>query len=64
VFTAVMLPLGVLNARRPRVKRHRNTMIGLFLGALIVAGIVTLARGRILHEVGCCDQAPSQNAKN
>jgi uncharacterized membrane protein len=46
-----MLPLGVLHARRHRVKPHRNTMIGLFLGALMVAGIFTFAPGRIMHEV-------------
>jgi uncharacterized membrane protein len=51
VFTAVMLPLGVLHARRHRVKQHRATMIGLFVGALIVAGIFTLWPGRIMHEV-------------
>jgi uncharacterized membrane protein len=51
VFTAVMLPLGVMHARRHRVKHHRNAMIGLFLGALIIAGIFTLAPGRIMHEV-------------
>jgi uncharacterized membrane protein len=51
VFTAVMLPLGVLHARRHRVKQHRATMIGLFIGALIVAGIFTLRPGRIMHDV-------------
>ena len=51
VFTAVMLPLGVLHARRHRVKQHRATMIGLFIGALVVAGIFTLRPGRIMHDV-------------
>jgi uncharacterized membrane protein len=51
VFTAVMLPIAVMHARRHRVKHHRNAMIGLFLGALIIAGIFTLAPGRIMHEV-------------
>jgi uncharacterized membrane protein len=51
IFTAVMLPLGVVHARRHRVKQHRATMIGLFLGALIVAGIFTLLPGRIMHDV-------------
>jgi uncharacterized membrane protein len=51
IFTAVMLPVGVLHARRHRVKQHRSTMIGLFFGALIVAGIFALRPGRIMHEV-------------
>ena len=48
-----MLPLGVVHARRHRVKQHRATMIGLFVGALIVAGIFTLLPGRIMHDVVC-----------
>ena len=51
IFTAVMLPVGVVHARRQRVKQHRATMIWLFVGALIVAGIFTLRPGRIMHDV-------------
>lgn len=51
IFTAVMLPVGVAHARRHRVKQHRATMIGLFAGALIIAGIFTLFPGRIMHDV-------------
>jgi uncharacterized membrane protein len=51
IFTAVMLPMGVVHARQHRVKQHRATMIGLFFGGLIVAGIFTLRSGRIMHAV-------------
>jgi uncharacterized membrane protein len=51
IFTAVTLPMGVVHARRHRVRQHRASMISLFLGALIVAGIFTLRPGRIMHEV-------------
>jgi uncharacterized membrane protein len=51
VFTAVMLPLGIVHARRHRVKAHRASMIWLFVGALIIAGIFTLFPGRIMHQV-------------
>jgi uncharacterized membrane protein len=51
IFTAVTLPLGVLHARRHRVKQHRVAMISIFVGALIVAGVFTLMPGRIMHEV-------------
>ena len=51
VFTTVMLPIGILHARRHRVNRHRSTMIWLFAGALIIAGIFTLSPGRIMHDV-------------
>jgi len=51
VFTLVMLPLAVMHARRHRVGRHRNAMTGIFIGALVVAGLFTLLPGRIMHAV-------------
>jgi uncharacterized membrane protein len=51
IFTLAMLPLGVLHARRHNVPRHRATMIGLFAGALLIAGFFTLAPGRIMSKV-------------
>ena len=51
ILTAVMLPMGVIHARRHRVRQHRATMIGLFVGGLILAGIFTLRQGRIMHDV-------------
>ena len=51
IFTLVMLPLGVWRAHRHDVTRHRRIMIGLFTGALLVAGIFTFYPGRIMHAV-------------
>ena len=51
IFTLVMLPLAVLHARGHRVARHRNAMIAIFAGALVVAGLFTLMPGRIMHAV-------------
>jgi uncharacterized membrane protein len=51
IFTLVMLPLAVLNARRHNVISHRRSMIALFTGALVIAGIFTLLPGRIMHRV-------------
>jgi uncharacterized membrane protein len=51
IFTLITLPLAVLAARRPRVAQHRNAMIMIFLGALVVAGLFTLVPGRIMHAV-------------
>jgi uncharacterized membrane protein len=51
IFTLVMLPLGVWAAHRHAVDRHRRTMTGLFLGALVVAGLFTFMPGRIMHKV-------------
>ncbi|MCC7347718.1 MAG: DUF2306 domain-containing protein [Variibacter sp.] len=51
ILTLVMVPLAVLHARRRNVQRHRWTMIGIFVGALVVAGLFTLVPGRIMHAV-------------
>jgi uncharacterized membrane protein len=51
VFTLVMLPLAVLHARRHQIAGHRNAMLLLFTGALVVAGAFTFMPGRIMHAV-------------
>ena len=51
IFTLVMLPLGVWYARRHSVRGHRSTMIGLYLGALVIAGLFTLVPSRIMYKV-------------
>jgi len=30
---------------------HRNSMVGLFVGALVIAGAFTFLPGRIMHAV-------------
>ena len=49
VMTLVLLPIGVLWARRHQAARHGRTMTGIFIGALVIAGLFTLAPGRIMH---------------
>ena len=51
LFTLVMLPLAVLAARQHRVSAHRKAMTGLYLGALIIAGLFTFVPGRIMYKV-------------
>jgi uncharacterized membrane protein len=51
IFTLVMLPLGVWRAHRHQVSAHRWTMIGIFSGALVIAGLFTFVPGRIMHAV-------------
>jgi uncharacterized membrane protein len=38
-------------ARRHMVANHRRHMLGLFLGALVIAGAFTFWPGRIMHAV-------------
>lgn len=51
IFTLTMVPLGVWRAHRHQVKDHRRIMIGIFSGALVVAGLLTLLPGRIMHAI-------------
>jgi uncharacterized membrane protein len=51
IFTLIMLPIAVWQAHRHAVERHRWTMISLFVGALVIAGVFTLLPGRIMHAV-------------
>ena len=51
IFTLVMLPLGIWRAHRHQVKHHRYTMLGLFFGALVIAGAFAFVPGRIMYAV-------------
>jgi len=51
IFTLITLPLAVLRAHRHRVSAHRNAMISIFVGALLIAGAFTFLPGRIMHAV-------------
>jgi uncharacterized membrane protein len=51
ILTRVLLPLAVWRAHVHDVRHHRNSMLGLFLGALVIAGLFTFLPGRIMHAV-------------
>lgn len=51
IMVLVMLPLAIYFARVHRIRGHKLTMLGIFSGALIIAGIFTLVPGRIMHRV-------------
>lgn len=51
IFAPLMLVLAVFYARTHNVKGHKITMISIFTGALVIAGIFTFVPGRIMHKV-------------
>jgi uncharacterized membrane protein len=51
IFTLIVLPVAVWRAHRHDVRNHRYAMMGLFGGALVIAGLLTLLPGRIMHAV-------------
>ena len=48
IFTLVVLPIGLLRARRHQVRQHGTTMVFLYVGALVISGLFTLAPARII----------------
>jgi uncharacterized membrane protein len=51
ILTLVLLPVAVWRAHKHDVRSHRNAMLGLFAGALLIAGLFTFVPGRIMYHV-------------
>lgn len=51
IFVLLMVPLAVWHAHRHNVRRHALTMIGVFIGGLVIAGGFTFVPGRLMHAV-------------
>jgi uncharacterized membrane protein len=51
IVVLVAVPMGVWNAHRHRIDRHRSGMVKLYSLALILTGLFTLLPGRIMHTV-------------
>ena len=41
----------VIQARKGLVARHRGTVLGLYLGALMIPGVFSFLPGRLMHTV-------------
>jgi uncharacterized membrane protein len=50
-LTVYTVPTAYIAIRSGDVKRHRNKMITLYFGAIIIAGGFTFVPGRYLHDV-------------
>ena len=48
-LTLSTVPAAYLAARAGNVRAHRNNMIGLYFGGILIAGSFALAPGRLLH---------------
>ncbi|MCJ2047568.1 hypothetical protein MKK58_23935 [Methylobacterium sp. J-078] len=51
ILTLGVLAVGIALARAGRIAAHRWTMIGLFVGGLLITGLFTLVPGRIMYRV-------------
>ena len=48
-WTVVALPMAVFAIRRRNVQAHRRGMTGLFVGGLLLAGLLTFIPGRLMY---------------
>ncbi len=51
VFTLGSLVWALWSVRRGNIRAHKQTMIGLFAGGLVFAGLLTLSRGLLMHKI-------------
>lgn len=51
LLTLYSVPKAYFAARRGDVRSHKFSMIGLYVGGIIIAGSFTLVPGRYLHDV-------------
>ena len=49
LLVLINVPNAYLAARRREIKRHRNHMVGLYIGGILIAGSFALLPGRLLH---------------
>lgn len=50
-WTLIGLPFGVAAIRRKQVEKHRKAMTGMFLGAMVVAGLFAFLPGRLMWHI-------------
>jgi uncharacterized membrane protein len=50
-FTLFGVVNALLGARNHDTRRHRNAMIGVYVGGMLIAGGLTLLPGRIMHAL-------------
>ncbi len=51
IYVLIMIPVAVYFARKHNVRGHARTVIGMFIGGLVIAGLFTFVPGRIMHAV-------------
>ena len=51
IYVLIMVPVAIYFARGHNVRGHARTVVGMFLGGLVIAGLFTFVPGRIMHAV-------------
>ena len=50
-WTTIAVPLGIAFIRRRQVRRHARMMTSVFVGGLLVAGVLTFLPGRLMFSL-------------
>lgn len=50
-WTMIGLPFGIAAIRRRDIKKHRDTMTGMFVGGMLIAGLFSFLPGRLMWEI-------------
>ena len=50
-WTLIGLPAGIAAIRKKDVKKHAKNMTGMFLGAMVIAGLFTFLPGRLMWSL-------------
>lgn len=51
VITAIGLPNAIIKIRQGNVRGHAGSMIGLYVGAIVIAGVLAFLPGRLMHAL-------------
>lgn len=51
VYTLATVAFAIVMARRGNIRAHKLSLIGLFLGGVIGAGLLTLSRGLLMSRI-------------
>jgi uncharacterized membrane protein len=50
-WTIIALPMAIFAIRNRKVDAHRRAMTGMFVGGLLVAGLLSFIPGRVMFEM-------------
>ncbi len=50
-WTMIGLPFGIAAIRRRDLKKHRDTMTGMFVGGMAIAGLFSFLPGRLMWDI-------------
>ena len=62
IVVFISAPRAYFAVRRGNIRAHRANMIGLYVGAILIAGAFTFAPGRMLHNLVVNANLPTPSA--